>query len=77
MREGDAVSRPVRNPEHPLALLRRERGWSQLDLAIESGLGPNTISHLENRDHTPHRSTVVLIAHTLGIPRDELARLLR
>ena len=71
------MSRPVRNPEHPLALLRHERGLSQFDLAIETGLDPSTISGYECGTHRPRRSTVVLLAHALSLPRDELARLLR
>jgi transcriptional regulator with XRE-family HTH domain len=52
---------------------REQRGWSQLRLAVEAGLIPNTIWRLE-RGYDPRLSTLRSIADAFGI---EVADLLK
>ncbi len=55
-----------------IAKLREEKHWSQLDLALETGLMINTISKIENGKTKSRISTYETIAHTLGIDLGEL-----
>jgi transcriptional regulator with XRE-family HTH domain len=47
--------------------LRRQRGWSQKDLAEESGVGQDTISGIESGRHEPRPSTLRKLADALGV----------
>jgi transcriptional regulator with XRE-family HTH domain len=47
--------------------LRRRRGWSQKDLADESGVGQDTISGIESGRHEPRPSTLRKLANALGV----------
>jgi transcriptional regulator with XRE-family HTH domain len=47
--------------------LRRRRGWSQKDLAEESGVGQDTISGIESGRHEPRPSTLRKLADALGV----------
>lgn len=52
--------------------LRVERGWSQEDLALKSGLHRTYISSLENGERNPTMRSVGSIAKALGIPVRDL-----
>jgi transcriptional regulator with XRE-family HTH domain len=47
--------------------IRRQKGWSQKDLADESGVGQDTISGIESGRHEPRPSTLRKLAEALGI----------
>jgi transcriptional regulator with XRE-family HTH domain len=46
---------------------RRRRGWSQKDLADESGVGQDTISGIESGRHEPRPSTLRKLAEALDV----------
>jgi transcriptional regulator with XRE-family HTH domain len=47
--------------------IRRRKGWSQKDLAEESGVGQDTISGIESGRHEPRPSTLRKLANALGV----------
>jgi transcriptional regulator with XRE-family HTH domain len=46
---------------------RRQRGWSQKDLADASGVGQDTISGIERGQHEPRPSTLRKLAEALDV----------
>src|SRR5215216_5284000 len=52
--------------------LREERGFSQYDLAQESGVGRSTIAALETGERGAHPSTTRALARALGVTVPEL-----
>ena len=52
--------------------LRKDRGWSQLDLARHSGLAVETITNIENSNHEPRPSTLRALAWVLKVSVREL-----
>jgi transcriptional regulator with XRE-family HTH domain len=46
---------------------RRQKGWSQKDLADESGVGQDTISGIERGLHEPRPSTLRKLAEALDV----------
>ena len=49
--------------------LRRRRGWSQMDLAQQSGVAQTVISYLERpQDKSPTLDTLQAVADALDIP---------
>ena len=52
--------------------LRKEKNWSQEQLAEASGLPQPHISKLENGQHSPSHKTVVALANALGVKTSEL-----
>ena len=56
-----------------LAKLRKQKGWSQEKLAVESGVSYNTIIKLERgRIENPKIDTVLKLAKALGVNIDDL-----
>lgn len=56
-----------------LVKLRKQKGWSQEKLAVESGVSYNTITKIEkNRIEDPRISTVIKFAKALNIKIDGL-----
>lgn len=55
-----------------LRRLRRERGWSQRDLAARSGVSIATISTLERELNGPGLRAAILLARAFGVPLDEM-----
>jgi len=56
-----------------LAKLRRQKGWSQEKLAVESGVSYNTIIKLERgRIKNPKIETIVRLANALNVDLDDL-----
>jgi transcriptional regulator with XRE-family HTH domain len=47
--------------------IRRRKGWSQQDLAKESGVGQDTISGIESGRHEPRPSTLRKLADALDV----------
>jgi transcriptional regulator with XRE-family HTH domain len=47
--------------------IRRRKGWSQKDLADESGVGQDTISGIESGRHEPRPSTLRKLADALDV----------
>jgi transcriptional regulator with XRE-family HTH domain len=47
--------------------LRRRRGWSQRELAEESGVGQDTVSGIESGRHEPRPSTLRKLAAALDV----------
>lgn len=52
--------------------LRRERGWSQLDLAEATGLSKTFLCDVENGHKEPCLGTIRMLARGLGITLGEL-----
>jgi transcriptional regulator with XRE-family HTH domain len=52
--------------------LRKERGWSQQELADRAGISMQTVSNLETGRHVPGIATLSKIAGALGVGLGEL-----
>ena len=53
--------------------LRKERNWSQQDLAVRAGMSFNAISKIEQRvSKNPRMETLMQIADAFEVPIDEL-----
>ena len=50
-----------------IVYLRKQKGWSQLDLAIESDVNRNYLSDLENGRRNPTIDVLEKIANALGV----------
>ncbi len=50
-----------------IVYLRKQLGWSQLDLSIESGVNRNYLSDLENGRRNPTVDVLEKICNALGI----------
>ena len=56
-----------------LVKLRKQKGWSQEKLAVESGVSYNTIIKIENdRIEDPRISTAIKFAKALNVKIDDL-----
>jgi transcriptional regulator with XRE-family HTH domain len=72
-RSGFALRFPVRNSPALKALarnvrrLRKERDWTQEDLATAAKVEPAAISHIENRRANPTIMVTEAIAKALGV----------
>lgn len=59
-------------PPHPfigvLAERRRKVGMTYLQVAEAAGVAESSVYRALNRDSEPHFTTVVAIAHALGVP---------
>ena len=51
---------------------RREKGWTQHDLAVRSGIDQRNISKLERYDRNPRNNTVIKLETALGLKRGTL-----
>lgn len=51
-----------------LVRLRREHGWSQEELAFESGLHRTFIGHVERQARNISLDNIERLAQTLGVP---------
>lgn len=47
---------------------RKERGWTQADLAIACGTSQPAIARLESGDQDPKLDTMVKVCNVLGLP---------
>ena len=56
-----------------IEVLRKERGWTQLELAIKLGVTPVTVYNWERGKTEPTASMFRRIAETFGISMDEIA----
>lgn len=52
--------------------LRNKKGWSQLDLALESNINKNYICDLENGRRNPSLEILERLADAFGITLEEL-----
>ena len=57
-----------------IIFLRKQKGWSQLMLSIESGVNRNYISDLENGRRNPTLDVLERIANAFSISLSELFR---
>jgi transcriptional regulator with XRE-family HTH domain len=56
-----------------LVKLRKQKGWSQEKLAVESEISYNTIIKIERGGiKNPKIETVIKLSHALGVKLDEL-----
>lgn len=60
-----------------IAVMRRERGWTQEDLAERSGLSVRTVRNVELGKISPRASTVTLLARALDIDQPHAAEAAR
>ena len=51
-----------------LLLLRRKRGWSQEELAFQSGLHRTFVGHVERQIRNISLDNIERLARTLGVP---------
>jgi transcriptional regulator with XRE-family HTH domain len=61
--------------EHPLVLLRHERGYTQVKLAAVSKVGLRTIVNIESGTHMPRFYVRAKILRALGVPFREHLRI--
>jgi transcriptional regulator with XRE-family HTH domain len=59
-----------------LVTLRKERGWSQEDLAYKCGVPRGTIANIERATHEPRRTNLRAIAKALGVDPHRWERML-
>ena len=52
---------------HRIDMLRKERGWSINNLAMEAMLTQSTLNNLYNRKNEPKISTLTAICNAFGI----------
>jgi len=57
---------------HKLRNLRTAKGWSQFDLAVESGIDSSYISRIERGITEPGLTKITALARALGCKIDEL-----
>lgn len=57
-----------------IAYLRNKKGWSQIDLSLESGVNRNYICDLENGRRNPSLEILEKIADAFSITLEELFR---
>lgn len=58
-----------------LVKIRKEKGWSQEKLAVESGISYNTIIKIERGGiKNPKIETVIKLAGALGVTLDQLVK---
>jgi len=58
-----------------LAKIRKDKGWSQEKLAVESGISYNTIIKIERGGiKNPKIDTVIKLAGALGLSIDKLVK---
>lgn len=58
-----------------LTSLRKQKGWSQEKLAVESGISYNTIIKIERGGiKNPKIETVIKLAKGLGVSIDEIVK---
>ncbi|CAG2143244.1 hypothetical protein LMG31506_02798 [Cupriavidus yeoncheonensis] len=55
-----------------LATLRKQRGWSQETLSLESGLARSYLSGIERGKRNLALLNICMLADTLGVPRSEM-----
>lgn len=67
----DKLREVVRLAERILAA-RRAQGWSQEELAQQSGLSLRTIQRIENGESKPRLHSLRVLAETLGLPLTDL-----
>lgn len=62
----------AKNPEHPVAALRKARGWSQEEFAKMAGMPRSSLSAIEAWRLTPSVSAALAVAKALGCSVEEL-----
>ena len=55
-----------------VARLRKERGWSQKNLAALAGISRIQLSRIENGHHTPGADVIYGLADAFGVTADQL-----
>jgi len=58
-----------------IRLRRLEREWSQERLALEAGMKPSEVSHLESGRRNPKVGTLERLAKALGVRSSDILRL--
>lgn len=57
---------------HAMKILRLDRGWTQRDLALKSGVSEQTITLIETRRRRGSAETVSRLAAALGVSEEVL-----
>lgn len=52
--------------------VRHERGMTQADVSLLSGLAPSTVGSLEHAGHMPRADHAIRVARALGVQTDWL-----
>jgi len=68
------VGAPLKLFGQQLAMLRKQRGWSQEKLALESGLARSYVSGIERGVRNVALINICTLADTLGVPPSDLMR---
>ncbi len=58
--------------QHPLRTIRRQRGFSQEQLAVYSGTSARTIRYVELEGVHPQRATRQALARVLNVPVEDI-----
>lgn len=58
-----------------ISLLRKDKGWSQKELADKAGITQNQVSRIETDKMQPRRSTIQALATSFGIKAQDLLAL--
>lgn len=58
-----------------ISRLRKDKGWTQKDLADKAGITQNQVSRIEKDKMQPRRSTIQALAKSFGIKSDDLEAL--
>ena len=56
-----------------IAELRKERGWSQHELAVKVGVTASTVYNWERGKYEPVSSKLRLLARAFGVSMDDIA----
>ncbi|WP_280412939.1 helix-turn-helix domain-containing protein [Nocardia asiatica] len=65
------ISASVQHYRATLRRCRRDREWSQLELAKRAGMNVNTIRRFESGDREPRVGQLVALAEALEVPAHE------
>ncbi len=61
------MTEPARQSKKTIRQLRQERGWSQLDLALNVGVTQSIISRWERGELVPQLATLQRLAQVFGV----------
>jgi transcriptional regulator with XRE-family HTH domain len=56
---------------------RKQRGWSQMDVCMKTGIHPATLSRLERQQMPAYPGWRQRLAEAFGIPGDQLFELVK
>ena len=67
------MAQPDRRSKKTIRQLRQERGWSQLDLALDAGVTPSIVSRWERGELAPLPHNRMRLADLFGVSFEDTA----